>query len=212
MEPKKKCPYCGQEILAVAKKCKHCGRWLEEGHEETMTCPVCGETIKGGSKTCPVCKEPLTQEKEPAKVEQPLESEEEHMYCRKCKTKLDADADGCAKCGCNDPFFIKRIRFVSFISWAISVVPAYFATSYLADQYREWDTKFRYEWMEMAAFIVAFLVIMTIITKLVNYFFFDLYVHECGFKMTKICSDKKDEAALLTWEAKVREIYSLSNR
>ncbi len=26
----KKCPYCGQEILAVAKKCKYCGEWLDE--------------------------------------------------------------------------------------------------------------------------------------------------------------------------------------
>ena len=25
-----KCPYCGEEILAVAKKCKHCGEWLDE--------------------------------------------------------------------------------------------------------------------------------------------------------------------------------------
>ena len=24
----KRCPYCGEEILAAAKKCKHCGEWL----------------------------------------------------------------------------------------------------------------------------------------------------------------------------------------
>lgn len=28
MEQTKQCPFCGEEILSVAKKCKHCGEWL----------------------------------------------------------------------------------------------------------------------------------------------------------------------------------------
>ena len=46
----KRCPYCGEEILAVAKKCKHCGEWLDENaqvSEPQMTSvpePVCEPT------------------------------------------------------------------------------------------------------------------------------------------------------------------------
>lgn len=43
-EEKKRCPYCGEEILAVAKKCKHCGEWLIETDTQKDQCAPKVET------------------------------------------------------------------------------------------------------------------------------------------------------------------------
>lgn len=36
-EPKKRCPFCGEEILDIAKKCKHCGEFLESAALEAYS-------------------------------------------------------------------------------------------------------------------------------------------------------------------------------
>lgn len=63
MEETKRCPYCGEEILAVARKCKHCGEWLDREEPKTekkmIECPVCGEDVEEGTDICPYCNEPV---------------------------------------------------------------------------------------------------------------------------------------------------------
>ena len=63
MKETKNCPYCGEEILAVAKKCKHCGEWLEAKvtEKEKKSCPICGEQIDFDIEVCPHCKEPINK-------------------------------------------------------------------------------------------------------------------------------------------------------
>lgn len=58
----KRCPYCGEEILAAAKKCKHCGEWLDSAdvvcsQKSKVPCPICGEEIDEGTQVCPHCNE-----------------------------------------------------------------------------------------------------------------------------------------------------------
>ena len=68
----KQCPYCGEEILAIAKKCRYCGEWLtpkeEAAQPKMIPCPTCGENVEEGTKVCPYCKETISQKIEAASV------------------------------------------------------------------------------------------------------------------------------------------------
>jgi len=82
----KKCPFCGEEILAIAKKCKHCGEWLKNAiiaeQKKMVECPFCAEEIEDGLKICPLCDEPLNRQ-----TKSPIGSSQKEKPKRK-KSKL----------------------------------------------------------------------------------------------------------------------------
>ena len=66
-ESVKKCPYCGEEISAVARKCKHCGKWLPTvGKIDSKECPFCCQKVPLHAKKCPHCGEWIEKKKNKA--------------------------------------------------------------------------------------------------------------------------------------------------
>jgi lipoprotein-anchoring transpeptidase ErfK/SrfK len=75
----KKCPYCGQTVLEIAKVCKHCKRSLERPTAKSVEKPVmpekempkqavcrkCAATIDAFLRVCTECGTPLEIEKPP---------------------------------------------------------------------------------------------------------------------------------------------------
>ena len=89
----KRCPYCGEEILAVAKKCKHCGEWLNEVLKEYIRCSVCGEKVEKGLEKCPCCHENLFASSVA------LDIEEKTKPCLICGEEILDFAKKCKHCG-----------------------------------------------------------------------------------------------------------------
>lgn len=81
-DKKRRCPYCGEEILETAIKCKHCQSWIKK------KCPFCAEMIDSNLDRCPFCdfnlkevneepKESVQISKEPIKENKNKEQEKD---------------------------------------------------------------------------------------------------------------------------------------
>ena len=60
-DKKRRCPYCGEEILETAIKCKHCQSWIKK------KCPFCAEMIDSNLDRCPFCNSNLKEVNEEPK-------------------------------------------------------------------------------------------------------------------------------------------------
>ena len=115
MEDKlKKCPYCGHEIMAMARKCRHCGMWID-GDDDLMTeCPACGEKVDKRSKVCPYCQEPLPEEVTSDAPATPMPGGETSEKAEAGQPELTADGDNLRR---PDNIFRFHKGFGSYYSW-----------------------------------------------------------------------------------------------
>ena len=206
----KKCPYCGEEILAVAKKCKHCGEWLEP--KEMKVCPVCGETMDATLKTCPHCNEPIHLDKPQHNPVDPLENEDKSnvaddghsLYCKNCMKALSIEAESCPYCGDENPFYFKEIKKIKSrtIGGSFFVAAAFL---YILIEFTG-PIKGLSPWI---GFIIAGIAIFTlsiIILTFVSPFVKQYFIEGYKDKIQNLYNENGYSEAIERWETKAEEI------
>lgn len=203
-EKTKKCPYCGEEILAVAKKCKHCSEWLEpkEIAKEQKPCPICGEQVDVDALVCPHCKEPIVSEIEEGVLNMQVQEQPSHnsdlCYCKTCGAKLNIKVDKCPQCGDNDPLLFSHITSYNKLTnwWVVALLfCVLFGIPLLFSLF-----SVEYSVFAILFWIAVFWWLLTSNKKSSN-----IVVKKDIETMYKICNESKDPDGFSRWARQIEE-------